>query len=200
MNSKNSNFFLMRHGETETNRNHIWQGSIDENLNENGRVQARYAAKLVNEINPGIIVSSSMLRARETAKIASEYLNGVEIKIEPGIRERSCGAAEGLNTGEILDRFGVRMDITSEEVDRIPGAEPFEEFLGRVVSTIESIYDKYHNEKVLIVSHGGVIRAFYNHRIRTLPPGIVFKNCSIISMSRNGGSWEVVDKYNTEQI
>lgn len=200
MNPNSSNLFIMRHGETDTNKLHIWQCSMDEPLNDAGRSQAESASSIVSEINPDIVITSNLRRAKETARLAASRLNGIEFVEETGLRERSCGEAEGLTTTEILEKYGIRMEMISTDVDRIPGAEPYDEFLQRIMASLERIRTEYSGKKVLIVSHGGVMRTFYNHSVGTVPSGIVFRNCSLISIRKENGSWEIVDKHNTEQI
>lgn len=190
----------MRHGETDTNRRHIWQCSMDEPLNDNGREQARQAAGFVGRLKPEVIVSSNLQRARETAEIVAAILDGVEIKVDSGIRERGCGKAEGLTAEEIFLKFGFRMEMTSSSLDAAPGAEPYAEFAGRVVGALNALYDKYGTTRVLAVCHGGVMRTFYNEQINPIPMGMVFRNCSIISTHRNNGRWSILDRYNTENI
>lgn len=200
METGNSNFFLMRHGETDTNRNHIWQGSQDIPLNDAGREQARIASEIVREIDPDIVITSNLSRAIETGDIATQFSVKARYIVNPRIRERTCGELEGLTTSEILDRYGIRMDMTSREVDSIPGVEPYGDFKARVVSELKNIYREYEGKKILVVSHGGVIRNFYETEIGYLPSGMVFRNCSILSLKLSGEKWEILDKYNTTQI
>ena len=173
---------------------------MDEPLNDAGRSQAESISSFVREINPQIIVTSNLRRAKETAMIAAGKLNGVEFVVEKDLRERSCGEAEGLTTSQILDKYGIRMEMMSTEVDRIPGAEPYNDFLERILSAMDRVRLEFAGRKALIVSHGGVMRTFYNHSIGPVPSGMVFRNCSIISVRKENGSWEIVDKLNTEQI
>ncbi len=201
MNTSASNFFLMRHGETDTNRNHIWQGSQDIPLNKTGREQAREASLIVREIDPHFVITSNLSRAVETGKIAAQYAKNARFIINPELRERACGAVEGLTTSEILDKYGISMTMTSTELDKVPGAEPYDQFARRVMWALNDIYEKYAGKRVLIVSHGGVLRSFYNNAIGILQPnGMHFRNCAIISLRMSNGRWELLDKHNTMNI
>lgn len=190
----------MRHGETDTNRKHIWQCSMDEPLNDTGRAQAREAANFVMNLRPDVIVSSDLSRARETAQIVASHLDDVEMRIEPGLRERSCGDAEGLNTDGIQKKFGFRMEMTSSLLDNVPGAEAYGHFAQRILETFNRIYDETGTSRVLAVCHGGVMRTFYNEQINPVPLGIVFHNCAIITTARENGRWSIVDRYKTDKI
>lgn len=173
---------------------------MDEPLNQTGREQAREAAKFIGTLKPEIIVSSDLKRARETAQIVASYIGEVEIKVEPGIRERGCGKAEGLTADEILQAYGFKMEMTSRSLDNVPGSEPYDHFAGRVLETFNRLYDSYGAEKVLAVCHGGVMRTFYNEQINPIPFGMVFRNCSVISTVKENGKWDIVHRYNTENI
>lgn len=200
VNTNGSNFFLMRHGETEKNRMHVWQCTTDSPLNENGKNQAREAIPVINSIQPEYVITSSLSRAKETARIACSSLENVEYIEEKRFMERSCGSVEGMTTDEIRQKYGLTMDIVRAEIDIIPGVEPYTHFLGRVMEAVEHYTREFAGRKVLVVSHGGVMRTFYDHNIAPIPHGMVFRNCSIISVAKNSHSWELVSKYNTEQI
>ena len=173
---------------------------MDEPLNDSGRSQAREAASFVKALRPEVIVSSDLSRAKETAQIVASYLEDVEMKVEPGIRERACGNAEGLTADEIMKKFGFRMEMTSSSLDSVPGAESYEHFAQRVTETFNRLYEEYGTSKVLAVCHGGVMRTFYNEQINTVPLGMVFHNCSIITTVKENGRWNIVDRYKTDNI
>ena len=201
MNTVDSNFFLMRHGETETNRNHIWQGSQDIPLNDTGREQAREASLIVKEINPEYVITSNLARAIETGRIAAQFSENPRFIVNPELRERACGAVEGLTTLEIKEKYGISMTMTSKELDNIPGAEPYSHFARRIMSALNEIYENYSGKRILVVSHGGVLRSFYNNAIASLPAhGMNFRNCAIISLRMSNGKWELLDKHNTLNI
>lgn len=200
MNTNGSNFFLMRHGETETNRNHIWQGSQDIPLNDNGRRQALEAALLVREIDPEFVITSNLSRAIETGDLAATYSKKAKFVVDPNLRERGCGAVEGLTTTEIQEKFNIHMEMTSTQLDNIPGAEPYNAFIDRIMTAMQKIYTEYSGRRVLVVSHGGVLRALYDENIGNLPGGMVFRNCAILSLHMENNRWSILDKYNTAQI
>ena len=94
---------LVRHGETDWNRHGRWQGGSDTQLNDLGREQARaLAEELDGEID--VLYSSDLARARETAEIVAAKL-GLEVRLDPRLRERGFGSWEGLTTIEIEERF-----------------------------------------------------------------------------------------------
>src|SRR5205807_6477394 len=92
---------LVRHGETDWNRDGRWQGHSDTRLNERGREQARELAGQIDGVD--VIYSSDLARARETAEILAAEL-GIEVHVDQRLRERGFGAWEGLTSTEIEDR------------------------------------------------------------------------------------------------
>ncbi len=190
----------MRHGETDTNKNHIWQGSQDIPLNATGRKQAEEAALIVKDINPEFVITSNLSRAIETGEIAAKYAEKARFIVNPELRERACGEVEGMTTSEIQEKFRIQMTMTSTMLDKIPGAEPYREFEKRVMSAMQNIYNEYAGRRVLLVSHGGVLRTFYEATIGKLPPGIAFKNCAILSLRMDRNRWMLLDRYNTVEI
>src|SRR5437870_10210961 len=90
---------LVRHGETDWNRDGGWQGGSDTRLNDLGREQARALADELDG-NIDVVYSSDLARARETADIVAAKLQ-LEVRVDPRLRERSFGSWEGLTTLEI---------------------------------------------------------------------------------------------------
>ena len=89
----------MRHGETDWNRDGLIQGSTDVPLNAAGRAQARDAARVLAGRGITAIWSSPLQRARETAATVAGAL-GLEVTVEPGLREAGFGTHEGQVMGE----------------------------------------------------------------------------------------------------
>lgn len=96
---------LVRHGETDWNRDGKFQGQIDVPLNDNGRVQAGFAAEFLKDVHLDFAVSSSMLRPKETAEIILRHHPDVELKLYDGLWEISHGLWEGKFESEIEDSF-----------------------------------------------------------------------------------------------
>ena len=122
---------LVRHGETDWNRDGRWQGGSDTSLNDLGREQAcSLAAELDGDI--AAVYSSDLARARETAEIVAETL-GLEVQVDARLRERGFGSWEGLTTPEIENRFGdSHRRWRAGEGAGADDAETFEDFSARV--------------------------------------------------------------------
>jgi glucosyl-3-phosphoglycerate phosphatase len=174
---------LVRHGETDWNRDSRWQGGSDTRLNDLGREQARTLAEQLDG-NIDVVYSSDLARARETAEIVAAKL-GLEVRLDPRLRERGFGSWEGLTTTEIEERFADSHRRWLAGVG--PGAddaEAFEDFSARVNDFLADVLRLHPDEEVLVISHGGSIRVIHalaagvdyvrDHR---LIPGV--PNCAV---------------------
>ncbi|MDE8345603.1 MAG: histidine phosphatase family protein [Acidocella sp.] len=142
-------FWFLRHGETDYNARGLSQGALDISLNENGRAQAIAAGpKLVGQ---GIvsIISSPMIRTRETTACVNACL-GLEVGFEPGLREVIFGGMEGK---PLMPWFLEWLEGRYTP----PGAESFEEVKERVADAMARVLAQ--PSPVLVVAHGGVFRA-----------------------------------------
>ncbi|MBD2690981.1 histidine phosphatase family protein [Anabaena catenula] len=96
---------LVRHGETEWNRQGQFQGQIDVPLNDNGRQQAAKAGEFLKDVKIDFAFSSTMARPKETAEIILKQHPGVKLELLEGLREISHGLWEGKFEKEIEQEF-----------------------------------------------------------------------------------------------
>jgi broad specificity phosphatase PhoE len=143
------NFWFLRHGETDYNAKGLSQGAIDVPLNQTGRDQARRAGPLLAGRGIAAIISSPMLRTRETTAIVNEFLD-LPVSYEPDLREVVFGGMEGK---PLMPWFPEWLDghFTPE------GAETFASLKLRVEGAMDRILQI--PGPLLIVAHGGVFRA-----------------------------------------
>jgi len=149
---------LTRHGETAWNNEHRWQGHADEPLNDVGRSQARALAATLTGRGITAVYASDLARARETAELLAEPL-GLPVVTLCGLREVDVGTWSGLRHGEIqtIDPEGYRRWV--EGGKGWQDGESYEEMGVRVVGAVLEIAASHPGETVLVVSHGGSIRA-----------------------------------------
>ncbi len=146
-----SSILLIRHGQTDWNKQGLMQGSSDIPLNDTGRKQAREtaAALKAQKLAFDVVVSSPLSRAYETAQIIGQAF-GLEVAATyPGLIERGYGEAEGL-------------DI-SQEARRAPdafyeGVESERSVYRRGIETLRQIARDFPGQRVMVVSHGSLIR------------------------------------------
>ena len=150
---------LARHGETDWNLERRWQGHSDRPLNETGLAQAEELAEQLAGEPIAAVYSSDLVRAHETARIVAARL-GLDVVAVPGLRERQFGSWEGLRDVEVEYRF--------PGTHGPPDGETREEMLRRVLESLEAIAAAHDGETVLVVSHGGPIRALLHHHAHPL--------------------------------
>jgi broad specificity phosphatase PhoE len=149
---------LARHGETDWNSERRWQGHSDRPLNDVGRAQARELAESLAERAIDVVYSSDLLRAHETALIVAERL-GLAVDVDAGLREVDVGDWSGRVHTEIegLDPDGYRR--WQEGGKGWNGGESYEEMGARVVAAVLRLAARHPGQTVLVVTHGGSIRA-----------------------------------------
>jgi broad specificity phosphatase PhoE len=187
---------LVRHGETDWNRDGRWQGHSDTPLNDAGRAQARRLAAELGDVD--VVYSSDLARSRETAEILAEPL-GAEVRLDPRLRERGFGAWEGKTSAEIEAEFrDEHARWLSGDAPGAADAEPFADFAMRVQEFVAEVLARHTDETVLVVAHGGSLRAVHalaqgldyvrDHR---LIPGIA--NCEVARYASKDGKLAPTD-------
>lgn len=156
------NIYLLRHGETDWNKDGRIQGHTDIPLNQKGRMQVGQAAEVLANLPLDIdfIYSSPLIRAYESAEIAADRLSYDKKKIivEPMLIERCFGEAEGLSATEREVRFPSYQYADTGYY--FPGIELYKDLLKRARTVFEKIVDSCkEDENILIVSHGALLFA-----------------------------------------
>lgn len=157
--------YLTRHGRTQWNKEFRLQGSINEPLDETGRLQAHELAVRLKDHCFDRIYSSPLDRASETAFILNKYLQ-TTIVLEAALREASYGSAEGLTREEYHQQYAeqirhVRGLPLPERIHSrvVPDGESTAEVAGRVLPFLTGLAQEWLGKSLLVVCHGGVIRA-----------------------------------------
>lgn len=146
---------FVRHGQTDWNRALRIQGNTDIPLNDTGRMQAREAAQDLTGADASLIVSSPLLRARETAQIIAAELGLEDPQLFADLRERNYGEAEGMLVADFRERYVGGATAT--------GAETDEQLLQRGLRAVHEIDRAVRDAlaaddaSVIVVSHGGLI-------------------------------------------
>jgi len=146
---------MLRHGETVTGGG--FRGRLDDELTDVGWQQMRQA---VANAGPWDRIVSSPLRrcAAFAAELAEQH--HLPMELEPDLRELDFGEWEGRTAADL-------MVDQSEALGRFwenpysftpPGGEPLPDFEARILTAIERLTDRYAGERILLVTHGGVMR------------------------------------------
>lgn len=150
--------YLVRHGETEWNKENLFQGQSDIDLNETGIKQAEKLRDHLNGNKIDAIYCSDLKRALTTANIIASRHNITVIPCSE-LREMSFGELEGKDIAECLSnprtsRWWDSHDPTCPP----PGGESVGQLIERVSEFVKRI-DLYSDKTYIIVSHGGTVRA-----------------------------------------
>lgn len=157
---------LVRHAETVWNAEARWQGQTDVPLSERGRSEVARVAERLRGEHFDRVVASDLVRAHDTAKgIAPD----ARIEREPALREMNLGAWCGLLHAEVLERFPDELRALQRGEDRRIGGdgETVIELAARVTSAIDRLARETPDGKVLVVTHGGVVRALLLDLLKT---------------------------------
>lgn len=173
-----SNWFLVRHGETDWNKENRILGDTDMPLNETGIEQAETTADFLKNKHVDLIVSSDLERARKTAEIIAKA-TGAEMILDKSLREIHCGILEGMFIPEVNEKYGGFLDRPYKEL----GGETLEEVEERAMEALRNHRKDYEHKNVVIVSHGALL-------------GLVIKNIRKISHAESTG----LDIGNTEVV
>ncbi len=154
---------LVRHGETDWNRNGQFQGQIDIPLNDNGRQQGSKAAEFLKDVQLDFAVTSPMLRPKETAELIVKSHSHLELQLEDEFKEISHGLWEGRYEPEIEKSYPglLKQWKTEPETVQMPEGENLEQVWSRVSNAWQKIIQSYNQQPVtvLVVAHDAVNKA-----------------------------------------
>jgi probable phosphoglycerate mutase len=183
---------LWRHGQTEWNAQHRFQGQTDIPLDATGQGQAEYAARRLATLRPDALFASDLTRAQQTAAPLAR-LAGLPVIPDKDLRERFGGDWEGLSDAEIRERYPAERvtwnppngEISQVVADRVAGA------LGRIADSLAD------GQLAVVVGHGAALRLGIE-RVLGLPAdgpatlgGLV--NCSWSVLERRDARWRLME-------
>lgn len=151
---------LVRHGETEWNRDAKIQGQLDIVLSPVGREQAKRVARRLSGEPVAAIYSSDLARASETASFIAEPHN-LPVATRPELREGCFGAWQGLTVAEVKERFAENYAAVRQDpiYGRPAEGECVAEVADRAERVVRQIVQAHPGETVVAVAHGGTIKA-----------------------------------------
>lgn len=195
--------WFMRHGETDWNVVRRLQGWRDIPLNDMGRTQAGYLgdrlASVAHEHPFAAAYTSDLVRTIDTLAPAAARLGMTPIT-EPGLRERHYGALEGLAVGELADKAPAHAYAAwanREEDGSVGDGETLRQFHNRIIDTVEKIAALHPGQRVLVMTHGGVLDIIRRHAMG-VPLGdkqrrTPMLNVSINRVSVSDAGWDILD-------
>lgn len=197
----NTTILLIRHGETAWNATRRLQGHTDIALNDEGVRQADALARALAAEPLTAVISSDLLRARQTAQAVADW-HGMQVGIDRQLRERCYGGFEGLQYAQIATVYPQHYAAwQARDVDALmpPGErapESFRQFFMRSTAAIAHWAAQYPGRTIAIVAHGGVLecacRAARGLPLAS-PRDFEIKNASINRFSFSAGKLTLLD-------
>jgi broad specificity phosphatase PhoE len=151
---------LARHGESDWNRTKRWQGFADRPLTELGRRQATELAERLEETELDAVYSSDLQRAKETAEIVARGKR-LPVHTVRDLREVDVGSWSGLTRAEAEARYPEAYARWLQGGEGWDDGETYDQLGERVVRAVQRIAKEHDGQRVLIVAHGGTIRAIH---------------------------------------
>lgn len=157
-----SQILLVRHGETNWNKEQRLQGHLDIGLNEQGIIQAQLLGKVLAREKIDVAYASDLSRALDTANTITAH-HQIPTLVDTQLRERCYGEIQGMTFQEIEQKLPDNHRAwTSRNPDFQPlGGESMRQFYQRVTTCFEKIALNHPNQVILIVAHGGVLDCMY---------------------------------------
>ncbi len=158
--------YLVRHGETEWNRETVFRGTVDIPLNDNGVAQARAAARSLSGVPVSAVVSSPLSRARATAEAIARP-HKLEVRLDPDLTDLCFGEWQGLGLEEVRRRFPdlYQQWVKRPEAVRFPGGEDLPSVLDRALAAADRVLRERPGEAVVLVSHRVVLKLLVAHAL-----------------------------------
>jgi broad specificity phosphatase PhoE len=183
---------LVRHGESEGNRDRTFTQTPDAPLTLVGRDQARRTAlRIAQHYRPARIIASPFARAWQTAKILASVL-GRDVQAEPGLREQSFGVLAGQPYDALLTDASYSSHEGSRWQWRPPGGESLADVYERVVPVFERLRCVGAREDMAVVSHGGVMLALCAYVTGTWDGLTVTPNAGIVVVEHCGATYRLL--------
>jgi glucosyl-3-phosphoglycerate phosphatase len=158
---------LVRHGETAWNSGKVLQGQSDIVLSDAGRRQVSALQSIVAQWKPSVVVSSDLLRAKETAAL----LGYATPEIDSRWREADLGQWTGQSAELLKHEHATQYQAWRDGTQTPPGGESFADLKRRVATAISAL--SVHTGTVMVVTHGGTIRAALSHLIQLEPNRLI---------------------------
>jgi broad specificity phosphatase PhoE len=176
---------LVRHGESEGNRDRTFNRNPDVPLTPYGREQASVAAsRIAVDYQPVRIVTSPFTRARQTAEIIAEVFQ-LPVEIEPALREQGFGTFAGRPYDAMFEDASYHAAPRTHW--RPAGGESLLDVYERVVPAFDRIAQVSVGHDVIVVSHGGVMLALCAYVTGAWENVTLTPNAGIVVVEHRGG-------------
>ncbi|MEM9954831.1 MAG: histidine phosphatase family protein [Chloroflexota bacterium] len=151
--------WLVRHGQTDWNKEKRYQGHSDILLNEVGQAQAEKVAHRLRDERVHAIISSDLQRATQTADAIVAHHLRLTVQTNANLREANFGMFEGLRYKDIIDNHKQMAEMWFDDPEAPPqGGEKLSEVFARVQTVRQQIEADYPRKRLVLVGHDGALR------------------------------------------
>lgn len=183
MNEDATELLLIRHGETDWNRAHRFQGQLDVPLNDTGREQAERLAARLHDEPIDLLICSDLARVMGTAAPLARQRR-LTTRPDAAWREQSFGAVEGLAVRELPQSHPELWErwVRHEADFAFPHGESVRRFHQRVMGAVQALAERHVGQRVVVVTHGGVLDMIWRSAQRLSldgPRGCAIPNAGI---------------------
>lgn len=194
--------YIVRHGETVWNANNLLQGSVDIELNDNGRALAGETGENLEDVHFDKIYSSPLIRAYETACLLRGHRN-IPIIRDERLKELCFGINEGRNITELLkdESNPFRHFFKQPDLYQAPEkGESLEHICERAAEFMKEVIEPQTEEleRIMIVAHGALNKAIMchikQHGTDKFWSGGLQKNCNVMIVKRENNNYQIIDE------
>lgn len=187
--------FLIRHGETTGDIEDRYGGDYDDSLTARGEQQARDLAEELASRGITAIVSSSLIRARQTADMIA---HDIPITIEPDFKERNqYGILTGKVRSEARNEYPELAEQVKDRLNTIDGAESYDDFLKRVSAAFDRLEKNAKNVCIAVITHAGPIRVIFRDVLKKGELGTI-GDCAWMQLEKQGNQLAIIDSRGIE--
>ena len=190
--------YIIRHGETDMNKQAVLQGVTDIQLNQSGRDLAAITGRTMKDegIRFDACISSPLSRAYETAEIVlRESGNDIPIETDERIMEMNCGECELHKLSELGEEAVRLFTYDPFNFPKFPGGEDFHELLVRVQGFLNELMARDDDRTYLIATHGcalrGMLNMFYDDPSNFWHDHVPY-NCCVNIIEAHGGKGKLI--------
>lgn len=168
--------YVLRHGQTNLNKEKRYNCRYDESINETGIEQAKEAGEELKNLDIDLIICSPLKRAKQTMSLAN--VNNVPVIYDDRLIERDGG----ILTTTPIDDFYYTEYYNYYSTKYVEGLETLPELFERVHSFLDETIEKYKDKNILLVTHGSVIRSIQFYFEELPSDGMIYN----LSGQKNG--------------
>ena len=180
--------YMVRHGETilTPDRKFSGTGPLNPPLTDTGLAQAEKVATEIAKIKPDVLIASPLLRTKQTAESIAKA-TGLTPIFDEAWFECSFGDWDGLSIQEVKEKWpDDYISWISSSAFTPPGGESYDDLAARIEPAFDALAEKYPGQKVVVVTHNGVIKQLASIVIEGNPNSLFhidISPCSISSFS-----------------